>query len=677
MSGIHDIRLPDDIEIGATGGPTFKTDVVGISSGAEQRNEGWQQSRLRWTISWGTQSPEDYDTVLQFFHARRGRLFGFLFKDWSDYQATEEAVGTGDGVQRVFHLKKIYGDVENFTTRYITRPDWDSVVIFVGGIANNDWTPGDKGTIVWGIGDEPTGAITWTGTYTAPVRFDSDEFKLTLSALANGEINAIDIYEIREDPNTAPIDVGFDNVTDTLPENTSTAARVLLADIVAIDDGLGNNVYALSGADAASFEIDATVTPPKLYLKAGVVLNFEADTSYTVTVSVQDQFLSDAAVSSVFTLNVSDVNEPPVITFTSATHSLALGTSTASPIVLATIVVTDDALGTNVLSLSGPDAADFDISGSNLRLKAGASTSPARIALVNVDANDAAIAGSPDATTQFRLAIGVVATVTDYDTPGDFTQSVAVYNTLTIETWTPGAGSHGYSPGSTVAPAAAGITWVQNDQTLTALNRWRVAPFVPPNPVDAVTPSSLAGTAKMDSFGIGPALDATNTGGLGGLGYGPLRSAYPGRNLPSGKGGDTVLGATVVPGGAAQTLTTPDDPGSTIVATVDGINGVAPGSGAGGGIYKETINVTTFTIVGGGSIHDTTDAGMCGGQGGFYAKKIFTFGTAQSGAGADYFAAAPSAGQTLFIKVGAGGVGGAGTVTGGDGGPGKVRVTIA
>ena len=40
---------------------------------------------------------------------------------------------------------------------------------------------------------------------------------------------------------------------------------------------------------------------------------------------------------------------------------------------MATIAVSDDALGTNALTLSGADAASFEIVGSELRLKAGTS----------------------------------------------------------------------------------------------------------------------------------------------------------------------------------------------------------------------------------------------------------------------------------------------------------------
>ena len=69
---------------------------------------------------------------------------------------------------------------------------------------------------------------------------------------------------------------------------------------------------------------------------------------------------------------VTDVNEPPTVSLTNTVTTLAEDTDTATRMKVADIVVTDDALGTNVLSLSGADAALFEIDGGVLYLKAGA-----------------------------------------------------------------------------------------------------------------------------------------------------------------------------------------------------------------------------------------------------------------------------------------------------------------
>mgnify|MGYP000488262885 CR=1 FL=1 len=79
----------------------------------------------------------------------------------------------------------------------------------------------------------------------------------------------------------------------------------------------------------------------------------------------------------------------------------------SNAIKIADIVITDDALGTNDLTLAGADAADFEIVGSELRLKAGTTLDFETKASfdVTVQVDDAAIPGSPDDTALHTLSI--------------------------------------------------------------------------------------------------------------------------------------------------------------------------------------------------------------------------------------------------------------------------------
>ena len=77
-----------------------------------------------------------------------------------------------------------------------------------------------------------------------------------------------------------------------------------MANVEITDDGLGTNNLAVTGADAAFFEVDST----GLYIKAGTHLDFETKKSYAVTVTVDDQTVGatpDATAN--FTLSVTDV----------------------------------------------------------------------------------------------------------------------------------------------------------------------------------------------------------------------------------------------------------------------------------------------------------------------------------------------------------------------------------
>ncbi len=84
-----------------------------------------------------------------------------------------------------------------------------------------------------------------------------------------------------------------------------------MADIVVTDDDLGTNTLALSGADAALFQIVGS----ELRLKAATVLDYETKPVLNVTVEVNDAALSgDPEDSDTLTINITDVNEAPVIT---------------------------------------------------------------------------------------------------------------------------------------------------------------------------------------------------------------------------------------------------------------------------------------------------------------------------------------------------------------------------
>ncbi len=210
------------------------------------------------------------------------------------------------------------------------------------------------------------------------------------------------------DVNEAPTAVVLSPSSVSLPENTSTATATSLSTISITDDALGTNARSLSGADAASFEIVANA----LRLKAGVALNFESKSSYIVRVNVDDTTVgSTPDLFQDFTLTITDVNEAPTaVVLSPSSASLAENASTATATSLSTISITDDALGTNSRSLSGADAASFEIVGNALRLKAGVAldfeTKSSYSVRVNVD--DSTVGASPDAFADFTLVINDV-----------------------------------------------------------------------------------------------------------------------------------------------------------------------------------------------------------------------------------------------------------------------------
>ena len=92
------------------------------------------------------------------------------------------------------------------------------------------------------------------------------------------------VFAASSEFNQAPTAVALNNAVTTIPENTSTATAIKVADISVSDDGLGTNTFVLAGVDASFFEI----TGNALFLKAGTALDHLAKPSYAVTVQVDD-----------------------------------------------------------------------------------------------------------------------------------------------------------------------------------------------------------------------------------------------------------------------------------------------------------------------------------------------------------------------------------------------------
>lgn len=98
---------------------------------------------------------------------------------------------------------------------------------------------------------------------------------------------------------------------------------------------------------------------------------------------------------------------PTAVLVTNATTNVLENTPTSTALKVGDIVVTDDGLGTNALSLSGPDAADFQLTGNGLFVKPGTvldfETKTSYSVTISVD--DATLGNTPDASTNFTLTL--------------------------------------------------------------------------------------------------------------------------------------------------------------------------------------------------------------------------------------------------------------------------------
>lgn len=196
-----DIRLPENISFGATGGPSYQTDVVILASGFEQRNARWTDSRRKYDISY-VKNEEELHELAAFFHAVKGKAYSFRFKDFQDYKVVGGIIQLPDPSTNTGKLVKVYNSYGNLTYRTINKPVENTITIYEGSNEYIDYSIDyDTGDITFGSGvDYET--LTWNGQFDVHCRFDTDELQASMmESVPNNrlyQLNNVSVIEVRE-----------------------------------------------------------------------------------------------------------------------------------------------------------------------------------------------------------------------------------------------------------------------------------------------------------------------------------------------------------------------------------------------------------------------------------------------------------------------------------------------
>jgi uncharacterized protein (TIGR02217 family) len=208
----HEVRFPTAISRGAQGGPERRTDVVVLGSGYEERNSRWADSRRVYNAGYGVKSIDDLDAVIAFFEERRGRLYGFRWRDHVDFKSCapgatvaplDQAIGTGDGATAAFQLTKTYGSAHAPWMRAIKKPVAGTVRVAVDAVEQTEGVAltvvAATGIVTFEPGHVPAAdaAITAGFEFDVPARFDTDRLEISLQGFRHGAIPNIPIVEVR------------------------------------------------------------------------------------------------------------------------------------------------------------------------------------------------------------------------------------------------------------------------------------------------------------------------------------------------------------------------------------------------------------------------------------------------------------------------------------------------
>lgn len=194
-----EVQFPSDISYGSSGGPEYATDIVASVGGYEQRNINWEQARARYNVAHGVKTKAQLDALIAFFRARKGRAHGFRFKDWTDYQATNETLGTGNGVQTQFQLVKRYVSGSVTDMRTISKPVAATVQVYKNAVLQTTGVSVDTATgmAIFSAAPAAAQAITASFQFDVPVRFDTDTLSASLDAYGIHSWQDIKLIEVR------------------------------------------------------------------------------------------------------------------------------------------------------------------------------------------------------------------------------------------------------------------------------------------------------------------------------------------------------------------------------------------------------------------------------------------------------------------------------------------------
>ncbi len=201
----NETRLLDKVSYGSEFGQEFNTRIVSLRNGSERRNIGWAMPLGGYSVNYQAILPEHHDLVRGAHMASMGSAIPFRFKDWTDFQADNQAIAIGTGSPQSAQLVKKYPFGPISLERIIKKPVTGTVVI-----TEWDGVPGNDPAVIAATVSYTTGMVTfsatagytvaWSGEFDVPVRFESDKLDVQPAArvgLGFALVCNVDLVEIR------------------------------------------------------------------------------------------------------------------------------------------------------------------------------------------------------------------------------------------------------------------------------------------------------------------------------------------------------------------------------------------------------------------------------------------------------------------------------------------------
>jgi len=223
------LKLPEEVERGALGGPRFNTTVLELDSGFEKRNSNWVDTRGEWDLGYGllqkfqedqASAELDLNTLIKMFYVCQGKRYSFRQKDWSDFEigmengvdeTSPQLIHLGDGTTTQIQVFKRYSHPDTATTfdRYLTKIVGSTVRVYLDGVLQTlttHYTVDEDRALITMV--TPPAATGGTGPggeeqvqirceFDCHVRFDTDALDVNMEVFNAGSWPSFPTIELR------------------------------------------------------------------------------------------------------------------------------------------------------------------------------------------------------------------------------------------------------------------------------------------------------------------------------------------------------------------------------------------------------------------------------------------------------------------------------------------------
>lgn len=225
MASFVDSYLPDRIAgYPFVSTPRWNTRITSVANGSEKRNQEWEHPLHRFTAPQGVRCWEDIAELHEMWMALGGAARTFPLRDPLDQASvrmeepglaptvnrTDQTLGVGDGLTRVFQLQKRYTYGAQTYDRLIALPVVDSILIGMNALPPTTADPTleggpyavdisrTSGLVTFTPAPADGLALTWGGLFDVEVRFESDDvYDGIVAAFRTAGFADLSFFEVR------------------------------------------------------------------------------------------------------------------------------------------------------------------------------------------------------------------------------------------------------------------------------------------------------------------------------------------------------------------------------------------------------------------------------------------------------------------------------------------------